>query len=125
MLRSAGPVVQVRFPIIGKVWITTTQELAGRMLKDSQTFTLRIAYKRAYCLLIPWPGGLPPGLFFLLALARPDPGSGGAGRFSSTTPRHGDGRAPWHGRKGTMRGGARWCDFLQTVFTGMNDSRGP
>jgi cytochrome P450 len=40
-LRASGPVVQIRFPIIGKVWITTTQELAGQVLKDSQTFTLR------------------------------------------------------------------------------------
>jgi cytochrome P450 len=40
-LRSAGPVVEVKFPIIGKVWMTTTQELAGRVLKDSDTFTLR------------------------------------------------------------------------------------
>jgi cytochrome P450 len=40
-LRASGPVVEIRFPIIGKVWITTTQELAGRVLKDSQTFTLR------------------------------------------------------------------------------------
>ena len=40
-LRASGPVVQTRFPIIGKVWITTTQEMAGRVLKDSQTFTLR------------------------------------------------------------------------------------
>ena len=31
----------MRFPIIGKVWITTTQELAARVLKDSDTFTLR------------------------------------------------------------------------------------
>ena len=27
--------------ISGKVWITTTQEMAGRVLKDSHTFTLR------------------------------------------------------------------------------------
>jgi len=39
-LRVAGPVVEVRFPIIGRTWITTTQEAAGRVLKDSQTFTL-------------------------------------------------------------------------------------
>jgi len=35
-LRSAGSVVEVPFPIVGKVWITTTQELA-----DSDTFTIR------------------------------------------------------------------------------------
>jgi cytochrome P450 len=40
-LRSAGPVVEVRFPIVGKVWTTTTQDLTDRILKDSETFTLR------------------------------------------------------------------------------------
>ena len=40
-LRAAGPVVQVHFPIVGKVWTTTTQELADRVLKDSETFRLR------------------------------------------------------------------------------------
>ena len=40
-LRSAGPVVEVRFPMVGKVWITTTQDLADRVLKDSDTFTIR------------------------------------------------------------------------------------
>jgi hypothetical protein len=40
-LRAAGPVVQVRFPIIGRTWITTTNDLAGRVLKDSETFGMR------------------------------------------------------------------------------------
>lgn len=40
-LRAAGPVVEVRFPIVGKVWTTTTQDLADQVLKDSRTFTLR------------------------------------------------------------------------------------
>jgi hypothetical protein len=40
-LRLIGSVVQVRFPIVGKVWTTTTQDLADRVLKDSDTFTLR------------------------------------------------------------------------------------
>lgn len=40
-LRRAGPVVEVRIPIVGKVWTTTTQDLADRVLKDSDTFTLR------------------------------------------------------------------------------------
>ena len=40
-LRAAGPVVEVRFPIVGKTWITTTSELAGHVLKDSETFTTR------------------------------------------------------------------------------------
>ena len=40
-LRSAGPVVEMHFPMIGKVWTTTTQDLADRVLKDSETFTIR------------------------------------------------------------------------------------
>lgn len=41
-LRASGPVVEVRFPvIIGRTWITTTQEAADAMLKDSEAFTLR------------------------------------------------------------------------------------
>jgi cytochrome P450 len=40
-LRASGPVVEVRFPIIGKVWATTTQALADRVLKDTATFTIR------------------------------------------------------------------------------------
>jgi cytochrome P450 len=40
-LKRVGPVVEVKFPIVGKVWVTTNYELAGRVLKDNQTFTLR------------------------------------------------------------------------------------
>ena len=40
-LRAAGPIVEVRFPIVGRVWATTTLELAERVLKDTKTFTLR------------------------------------------------------------------------------------
>jgi cytochrome P450 len=40
-LRTLGPVVQVRFPIIGKIWTTTTQALADQVLKDTETFTIR------------------------------------------------------------------------------------
>jgi cytochrome P450 PksS len=40
-LRSLGPVIEVRFPIVGKVWTTTTQDLADQVLKDTRTFTLR------------------------------------------------------------------------------------
>jgi cytochrome P450 PksS len=40
-LRAAGPVVEVRLPLIGRVWMTTTQEMASRVLKDNQVFTLR------------------------------------------------------------------------------------
>ena len=40
-LRSAGPLVKVRFPIVGKTWITTTSDLTSRILKDNDTFTMR------------------------------------------------------------------------------------
>jgi cytochrome P450 PksS len=40
-LRACGPVVETRFPIVGKVWITTTYDAAARVMKDSATFTLR------------------------------------------------------------------------------------
>jgi cytochrome P450 PksS len=40
-LRACGPVVETRFPFVGKVWITTTYDATARVLKDSTTFTLR------------------------------------------------------------------------------------
>ena len=40
-LRAAGSLVEVRFPIIGRTWITTSSEMASRVLKDSETFTMR------------------------------------------------------------------------------------
>jgi len=40
-LRAIGPAVATRFPIVGRVWVTTTYEAAARVLKDSTLFTLR------------------------------------------------------------------------------------
>src|ERR1700748_2088271 len=40
-LRAAGPAVETHFPIVGRVWVTTTYEAAARVLKDSATFSLR------------------------------------------------------------------------------------
>jgi cytochrome P450 len=40
-LRGQGPVVEVRFPMVGKVWTPTTQALADQVLKDTATFTIR------------------------------------------------------------------------------------
>src|SRR5260221_186707 len=40
-LRNQGPLVEVRFPIIGRVWTTTNQALADQVLKDTATFTIR------------------------------------------------------------------------------------
>src|SRR6201987_6344593 len=41
MLRAVGPAVETHFPIVGKVWVTTTYEATARVLKDDATFTLR------------------------------------------------------------------------------------
>src|SRR6201991_2006402 len=40
-LRAAGPAVETHFPIVGRVWVTTTYEATARVLKDSATFSLR------------------------------------------------------------------------------------
>ena len=40
-LRASGPAVATRFPMVGKVWITTTHHATARVLKDSSTFTVR------------------------------------------------------------------------------------
>lgn len=42
-LRGRGAVVEVNFPIVGRVWATTTQAMADRVLKDTDTFTIRKA----------------------------------------------------------------------------------
>lgn len=41
LLRASGPVVFTRFPILGRLWVTTTYEATARVLKDSAVFTLR------------------------------------------------------------------------------------
>src|SRR2546429_615408 len=40
-LRATGPVVAAKFPIVGRVWVTTTHEATARVLKDTATFSLR------------------------------------------------------------------------------------
>jgi cytochrome P450 PksS len=40
-LREAGPVVEIKLPLFGRVWIATTQETVSRVLKDSASFSLR------------------------------------------------------------------------------------
>jgi cytochrome P450 len=40
-LRAVGPAVETYFPIVGKVWVTTTHEATAHVLKDSATFSLR------------------------------------------------------------------------------------
>jgi cytochrome P450 len=40
-LRAHGPVVATRFPIVGKVWVTTTYDATAEVLKDNATFAMR------------------------------------------------------------------------------------
>lgn len=46
-LRSLGTVAQVRMPLVGKVFITTTHEATAAMLKDNTRFTMRRRGSRA------------------------------------------------------------------------------
>jgi cytochrome P450 len=71
-LRSAGEVVEVQFPIVGTVWTTTTQELADRVLKDSDTFTLRRDDGRVAGLKWWMPGMLLTLTNNMLAMDEPD-----------------------------------------------------
>src|ERR1700746_1844302 len=40
-LRAIGPAVETHFPIVGRVWVTTTYEATARVLKESTIFSLR------------------------------------------------------------------------------------
>src|ERR1700741_3325230 len=40
-LRACGPGGETRFPIVGKVWVTTTYDATARVLQDSTAFTLQ------------------------------------------------------------------------------------
>src|SRR5215208_3375426 len=70
-LRAAGPVVAVRFPIVGKTWITTNADLAARVLKDNETFTMRKNGKVAG---VRWwmPGSLRSLAVSMLSMDEPD-----------------------------------------------------
>lgn len=37
-MRNAGPVIRVKFPLIGKVWLFTSYEAASKMLRDDELF---------------------------------------------------------------------------------------
>jgi cytochrome P450 PksS len=70
-IRTHGPIVEIRFPIIGRVWIATTHELAERMLKDSETFTMR---KHGRVAGLPWwmPGSVRTLAVSMLTMDEPD-----------------------------------------------------
>lgn len=72
-IRVAGPVVEVRFPIVGRVWITTTSEAASRVLKDDGTFTIRKGGRVAG---MQWwmPGWLRALAVSMLSMDEPDHG---------------------------------------------------
>ena len=71
-LRAIGPVVATRFPIIGRVWVTTTYAAATRVLKDDALFTLR---KEGGALVgLPWwmPGVIGAVANNMLTMDEPD-----------------------------------------------------
>ena len=66
-LRAAGPVVEIRLPIFGRVWMTTTQEMASRMLKNNRVFTLRKKDGTVWM-----PGIFPASTKTMLSVDEPD-----------------------------------------------------
>jgi cytochrome P450 len=70
-IRAAGPMVEVHFPIVGRTWITTTSDLAGRVLKDSETFRMR---KNGRVAGLSWwmPGWLRALAVSMLTMDEPD-----------------------------------------------------
>jgi cytochrome P450 len=71
-LRSEGAVVERQIPIIGRLWMTTTEEMADRVLKDNDTFSMRrddgsIAGMRWWM-----PGFLRPLTNHMLSMDEPD-----------------------------------------------------
>jgi hypothetical protein len=48
-LRASGAIVEVRLPIIGRIWITTTQALADRVLNSPLTKSLLSEQPTTYC----------------------------------------------------------------------------
>ena len=37
-MREAGPVIPVKLPLVGKVWLTTTHAATSAMVKDNLSF---------------------------------------------------------------------------------------
>jgi cytochrome P450 len=59
--------VEVRLPIFGRVWMTTTQEMASRVLKDNRVFTLRKEDGTVWM-----PGIFPASIKTMLSVDEPD-----------------------------------------------------
>ncbi len=70
-LRAIGPAVATKFPIVGRVWVTTTYKASAQVLKDSATFTLR---KEGGELGLPWwmPGLIGAVANNMLTMDEPD-----------------------------------------------------
>lgn len=73
-LRDAGPILEVRFPMFGKTWITTTHEMAERILKDSDTFAMRKNARRWLVPILRWmvPGWIRALAVSMLSMDAPD-----------------------------------------------------
>jgi cytochrome P450 len=71
-LRAAGPIVEVHFPMIGKVWTPTTQALADQVLKDTETFTIRSDNGAVAGMQWWMPGSLRTFTYSMLSMDDPD-----------------------------------------------------
>ena len=71
-LRSEGPVVERQVPIIGRLWMTTTEEMADRVLKDNDTFSMRRDDGSVAGLRWWMPGFLRPLTTHMLSMDEPD-----------------------------------------------------
>lgn len=74
-MRAEGPVIRIRFPILGKVWMATTYEAVNDLLRDHQRFVQNpaAAGNRWMGSVVRWlPGSLRPLATNMLLRDQPD-----------------------------------------------------
>ncbi|MCI0681643.1 MAG: cytochrome P450 [Gemmataceae bacterium] len=74
-LRAAGPVIRVRFPLLGKAWMATTYDAVNELLRDHQRFVQNpiAAGNRWMGRIVRWlPGSLKPLATNMLLRDPPD-----------------------------------------------------
>jgi cytochrome P450 len=74
-MRALGPVIRIRFPLFGKVWMATTYEAVNELLRDHQRFAQNpaAAGNRWMGAIVRWlPGALRPLATNMLLRDPPD-----------------------------------------------------